>query len=60
MATVDEQQIQRMDQLLAGIDQVREVMDASLLLAPDRLRRLEREAMSLDRAVRAPISRRLK
>ncbi|HEY9898857.1 MAG TPA: hypothetical protein V6D00_06715 [Pantanalinema sp.] len=60
MATMDEREIRRMDAILAGLDEVRELMDTSLLKAPDRLRRLEGETMSLDRAVRAPISRRAK
>ncbi|MNY83365.1 hypothetical protein D3C86_2260830 [compost metagenome] len=57
---MDEGQIRRMDLLLVGIDEVRDLMDTSLIRAPERLRRLESETMSLDRAVRAPISRREK
>jgi hypothetical protein len=58
MATVDETQVRRMDAILAGIDEVRELMDTALLKAPDRLRRLEGETMKLDREVRSPISKR--
>lgn len=58
MATMDEGQIRRMDAILAGIDEVRELMDTALLKAPGRLRRLEGETLALDRAIRAQISRR--
>lgn len=60
LATMDEGEIRRMDAILAGIDEVRELMDTSLLRAPDRLRRLEGETLTLDRTVRAQISRRPK
>ncbi|MNY08759.1 hypothetical protein D3C86_1416300 [compost metagenome] len=59
MATMDEGQIRRMDLILAGLDEVRELMDTALLKAPERVRRLEGETLSLDRAVRAQITRRV-